>query len=62
MAYCKKMGAPEEQFLDDSGGIEKLSSKYKIMLTEANIFIILMTRIISVVVRQNIRSGIRKTG
>lgn len=62
MAYCKKMGAREEQFLDDSGGIEKLSSKYKIMLMEANIFIILMTRIISVVVRQKIRSGIRKTG
>lgn len=62
MVYCKKMGTHEEQFPDDSRGIENLSSEYEIMLTEPNIFIVLMTRIISVVVRQKIRSGIRKTG
>lgn len=59
---AKKMGAHEEQFPDDSRGIEKLSSECEIMLTGPNIFIILLPRIISAVVRQKIKSLIRKRG
>jgi len=56
------MGAHEEQFPDNSMGIEKLSSEYEVKLTKPHIFIILLPRLMPAIVRQKIKSLIRKKG